>query len=705
MSKLLRGSFAVAQARQCVNSWLNAGRNSRVFTPVPRNQPKMLRRASVMVEKLADPETIWKMAHPGKTHSMALPITAWYIGAGIVGFLLLPLFIPFSNLMLVVIPTVTVVTLIHFFFYSYPQWPLKTRIRQYITSRIFHFYGMYLSWQYHNDSKKLHHTQEQTLLALLKENATTQYSTDHNLGNITSIEDFRERHPIIKYEYIRPYVEREMQGTRNQLTKRKPTYFGKTSGTTGSPSIVPHTRFTGLQQLGNLALFMYNADNKVQWSELHWMRPVWKASYTPPRIIEKTESGVLRGPVTANPIWTKMGEIYTVPSIAFQIEDAGAGGYVQILFALRFRELGAIEGIFASLVYFAFQRMESEWKDLVNDIRHGTLKPDPKVPLHIRQELLKHLRPDAQRADELEIEFNKGFEGIGSRLWPELGIINCITTGAFAIYAKYLREFYCKGILLYSTCLASTEGFLGANFWPFNQPIPRYSILPRTHFYEFIPLEEISKPDPETVLADELRIGSDYELVITTGSGLCRYRMGDLIRVVSFYNQVPLFEFVSRASAMLSSKGEKITEELIYSCLSIAEKELKAAGKLERIADYSSCESVLMEMVKAPLTQKGSHHIYFVEMVPTKPDADVKELAKELAEKIDHEIAKRHFRYKELREINSLSPPVVAPVKAEAFHRLKEYMQMTSTASFAQIKIPRVLAKQELLKFLLNERL
>jgi GH3 auxin-responsive promoter len=77
--------------------------------------------------------------------------------------------------------------------------------------------------------------------------------------------------------------------------------------------------------------------------------------------------------MSANPFWSKMGEIYTVPTVAFEIENSASGSYVQLIFALRYRNLGAIEGVFASLVYFAFQKMEEEWKSLVEDIRHGTI--------------------------------------------------------------------------------------------------------------------------------------------------------------------------------------------------------------------------------------------------------------------------------------------------------------------------------------------
>ena len=119
-------------------------------------------------------------------------------------------------------------------------------------------------------------------------------------------------------------------------------------------------------------------------------------------------SGILAGPMSANPLWTNTGEIYTSPLIVFKIEDASAGGYVQLLFALRYRELGAIEGVFASNVYYAFKRIESEWQTLVENIRTGNLPDRLKIEPEIRSKLTTYLTPDPARADELEGEFTKG---------------------------------------------------------------------------------------------------------------------------------------------------------------------------------------------------------------------------------------------------------------------------------------------------------
>ena len=38
-----------------------------------------------------------------------------------------------------------------------------------------------------------------------------------------------------------------------------------------------------------------------------------------------------------------------------------------------------------------------------------------------------------------------------------------------------------------------------------------------------------------------------YEMVYTSPTGLYRYRTGDIIRIVDFFNQTPIYEFVYRS--------------------------------------------------------------------------------------------------------------------------------------------------------------
>ena len=63
-----------------------------------------------------------------------------------------------------------------------------------------------------------------------------------------------------------------------------------------------------------------------------------------------------------------------------------------------------------------------------------------------------------------------------------------------------------------------------------------------------------------TLLANELAVGTDYELVVTNLGGLCRFRIGDVVRVVGFHERAPLVQFRYRIGQLLNLRGEKLSE-------------------------------------------------------------------------------------------------------------------------------------------------
>ena len=77
-------------------------------------------------------------------------------------------------------------------------------------------------------------------------------------------------------------------------------------------------------------------------------------------------------------------------------------------------------------------------------------------------------------------------------------------------------------------------------------------------YYEFIPMEELGKPDPVALEFREVEEGQTYALVISTNAGLWRYVVGDLVTITS---KIPLRIQVSgRITSHLNLTGEEVME-------------------------------------------------------------------------------------------------------------------------------------------------
>ncbi|MDO5623836.1 MAG: GH3 auxin-responsive promoter family protein [Pseudomonadota bacterium] len=139
-------------------------------------------------------------------------------------------------------------------------------------------------------------------------------------------------------------------------------------------------------------------------------------------------------------------------------------------------------------------------------------------------------------------------------LWPRLKLVSCWASGASARYIPALAErlpharIQPKGLL-------ATEGVVTV---PDAHDLP---VLTRHGFFEFAQGDSL-------YLADELRVGESYEVVLTNANGLYRYRLGDHLRCTGFtLAGDPLLELQGRLSLASDLVGEKLTESFAADCL------------------------------------------------------------------------------------------------------------------------------------------
>ena len=72
---------------------------------------------------------------------------------------------------------------------------------------------------------------------------------------------------------------------------------------------------------------------------------------------------------------------------------------------------------------------------------------------------------------------------------------------------------------------------------------------------------------PEFLTGDQLESNREYYIYFTTSAGLYRYDINDVIRVVDFYRNTPVVQFVRKGQGMTSITGEKLTESQVTGAL------------------------------------------------------------------------------------------------------------------------------------------
>ncbi len=75
-------------------------------------------------------------------------------------------------------------------------------------------------------------------------------------------------------------------------------------------------------------------------------------------------------------------------------------------------------------------------------------------------------------------------------------------------------------------------------------------------FYEFLPMEHIGESHPKTYTLDQVEVGKNYALIISTNAGLWRYMIGDTIRFTSISPY--RFQISGRTTAYINTFGEEL---------------------------------------------------------------------------------------------------------------------------------------------------
>ncbi|MDO4535583.1 MAG: GH3 auxin-responsive promoter family protein [Clostridium perfringens] len=542
--------------------------------------------------------------------------------------------------------------------------------------------GLLVKINFDKDTEKSYKVNGKVLLKILKRNCKSEVGIKYDFKSIKGIEDFKNKFPITNYDFYTEYIEKMIKGEENILFSEKIEYFGHTSGTTGKQKLIPTTKTSRTIASKYMALLLnrFAYDNlKEQWSYGRGLMisDMVTTTYTDGGVpICSATSGGMKA------IKNIIKYMYTSPIEVMEIEDKDTANYLHLLFALKEKNLSYIGAPFISNILDLFRILEDNYKDLTSDIKKGKINRKLNLDDDIRKKLNNFLEPNAGRANELEREFSKGFKGIIRNIWPKAIYIATVTGANFSIYDDKVN-YYTDYIPIYSPVYASTEATIGIN--PYIKKI-RYVIIPDTVFYEFIPFEEINEANPTTLLINELKVGEKYEIVITNYAGLYRYRLGDIVKVVSYYNDSPEIEFLFRKNQVLNMVSEKTNEEQLTSAIKSTMSKLSLS-----LVDYTT-------MPDNSVTP--GRYIFYCEF----KEKLSKESVKLLEENLDKELRKSNLAYDRARNNKKLGDIKMMTLKNHTFKTIKESL-FEKGVSKNQIKIPRVIINNKVMLDIINKNI
>ncbi|XVE82870.1 hypothetical protein DITRI_Ditri16bG0040300 [Diplodiscus trichospermus] len=547
-------------------------------------------------------------------------------------------------------------------------------------------------------TKNVDSVQERVLGEILGRNAKTEYLKRFQLNGATDRETFKSKIPVVAYEDLQPDIQRIANGDQSPILSAHPiSEFLTSSGTSaGERKLMPtiHEELDRRQLLYSLLMPVMNlyVPGLDKGKGLYFL--FVKAE-------TKTPGGLLARPVLtsyykSDHFKTRPYDpfnVYTSPDEAILCADSFQSMYSQMLCGLIMREeVLRVGAVFASGLLRAIHFLQINWKQLAQDIATGTL--NPKITdASIRECMSKILKPNPELAEFITNQCSEeNWERIITRIWPNTKYLDVIVTGAMAQYIPTL-EYYSGGLPMACTMYASSECYFGLNLKPMCKPSEvSYTIMPNMAYFEFLPHESstsVLSRDSPPLLVDlaDVEVGKEYELIITTYAGLCRYRVGDILRVTGFHDAAPQFRFIRRKNVLLSIESDKTDEAELQKAIENASVLLKEFNT--SVVEYTSY---------ADTKQIPGHYVIYWELLIKDPsNAPTDEVLNQCCLKMEESL---NSVYRQSRVAdNSIGPLEIRVVKNGTFEELMDYA-ISRGASINQYKVPRCVSFTPIMELL-----
>ncbi|PIN12304.1 hypothetical protein CDL12_15087 [Handroanthus impetiginosus] len=550
-------------------------------------------------------------------------------------------------------------------------------------------------------TKNADDVQKRVLAEILSRNAHVEYLQRHGLNGKSDRDNFKKIMPVITYEDILPDITRIANGDVSPILCSEPiTEFLTSSGTSGGERKMMPTIEEELERRS----LLYSLLMPVMSQFVPGLDKGKGMYFLFIKCESKTPCGLPARPVLTS--YYKSSQFkdrpfdpytnYTSPNETILCPDSYQSMYSQMLCGLcQNEEVLRVGAVFASGFIRAIRFLEKHWTLVCHDIRTGTLNSSLITDPSVRDAVMQILRPNPSLADFIESECRKeSWEGIITRLWPNTKYIDVIVTGTMSQYIPTL-DYYSNGLPLVCTMYASSECYFGVNLDPLCKPSDvSYTLIPTMAYFEFLPVHRdnvkslCEKEQEELVDLVDVKLGEEYELVVTTYSGLYRYRVGDILRVAGFKNNAPQFNFVCRKNVILSIDSDKTDEvELQNAVKNAINCHLKPFNT--RLTEYTSY---------ADTTTIPGHYVLYWEIngsFISIPPSVFEDCCLTMEESLDSV-------YRQHRAFEAIGPLEIKIVENGTFDKLMDYA-ISLGASINQYKTPRCVKFAPIVE-LLNSR-
>ena len=469
--------------------------------------------------------------------------------------------------------------------------------------------------------------QNEELKKLIQISKNTEFGKQYEFSSIDNYKTFAERVPSFTYEEYFPIINKTINGNQNIFWPEKIKWFAQSSGTTNSKSkFIPvsnssldNCHFKGGKDM--LCLYLNNNEN----SNMFLGKSLRLGGSR--KIYENNDHyfGDLSAILIDNlPVWA---ELISTPNNEISLMD--------------------------------------KWDEKIAAIIRGTLQEDVRslagVPSWMLTLLNKLLETTGKKyIDEIWKNLEVYFHGGVSFKPYRSEFNNIILNKKFKYYEVY----------------NASEGFFAIQDQ--NESDELLLMLDYGIFYEFIEIDNANQSE-KIVDLSEVEVGINYALLITTNSGLWRYKIGDTIVFTSL--KPYRIKVSGRTKHFINTFGEEVIIENVEKSLEIALKKYN---------------STIKDFTVAPLYMKNGKkgkHEWMIEFIKEPNNLD------QFMKEIDFQIQNNNsdYRAKRFKNITLDRPRLIKARKNLFYDWLKKKKKLGG-----QNKVPRLLNERSFIEELIE---
>ncbi|MBT2162456.1 GH3 auxin-responsive promoter family protein [Zobellia barbeyronii] len=470
--------------------------------------------------------------------------------------------------------------------------------------------------------------QEEVLHQLIEIAEDTEIGRKYGFESINNYETFRERVPISSYEEIEPIIERTRRGEQNIFWPTSIKLFAKSSGTTNAKSKFIPVSEEALEDCHYksgkdlLCLYLNNNENSQLFTGKSLRLGGSKELYE--------DNGSYFGDLSAilidnMPLWA---EYSSTPSSKVSLMSEWESKLKAIIKESTQENVTSLAGVPSWMLVLLNNVVQETGKDNLFQIW-----------------------------DNLEVYFHGGV--------------------SFNPYEEQYKNLLPRKSFKYYEIYNASEGFFAIQ--DRNNADDLLLMLDYGIFYEFVPMSEYGTEGQMAIPLWEVKKNTNYAIIITTNSGLWRYKIGDTIKFTS--TSPYRIKVTGRTKHHINVFGE----ELIIENAEEALKTICAKTGAE-IKDYTA-GPVFMEG-----KEKGAHE-WLIEFRNQPEDIDV------FTEYLDNALKSLNSDYEAKRYNNiTLNMPIVHIARENLFY---DWLKSKDKLG-GQHKIPRLSNKRDYVEELLH---